>query len=194
MAQSHILYAFFLCIQIEHIRKCRFHLRFTFYSRPFHPVVYVPSYSAERTDKLKLNLQRSAVWPGQLIIVLSKSDDSSINTWLGIEIKMIKSLSHNTLIIIFFGTSVHLKLTMILVVDLYYIQIHHVLSRQIIPIEEYDDDTQDASFFAESLFDSDDESVDQFSSKFNFKKWFIYLFGRGLKTFLFHLLSCLIFS
>ncbi|KAL5247971.1 hypothetical protein ACHWQZ_G017216 [Mnemiopsis leidyi] len=34
----------------------------------------------------------------------------------------------------------------------------------IIPIEEYDDDTQDASFFAESLFDSDDESVDQFSS------------------------------
>lgn len=83
---------------------------------------------------------------------------------------MIKSLSHDTLIIIFFRTSVHLKLTMILVVDLYYIQIHHVLSRQIIPIEEYDDDTQDASFFAESLFDSDDESVDQFSSKFNFKK------------------------
>ncbi|XP_063690395.1 E3 ubiquitin-protein ligase UBR5-like isoform X2 [Bolinopsis microptera] len=34
----------------------------------------------------------------------------------------------------------------------------------IIPIEEYDDDTQEASFFAESLFDSDDESVDQFTS------------------------------
>lgn len=31
--------------------------------------------------------------------------------------------------------------------------------------EEFDDDTQDISFFSEPLFDSDDENADQFSSK-----------------------------
>ena len=36
---------------------------------------------------------------------------------------------------------------------------------QIIPIEEYDDDTQDASAFSETAFDSDEDTIDHFSSK-----------------------------
>ena len=41
-----------------------------------------------------------------------------------------------------------------------FIAYYSKLSLQIIPIEEFDDDSQDLSIIAESFFDSDDESTD----------------------------------